>query len=314
MATVPDAPAEGNPPDFVSGFVSILGRPNAGKSTLLNALVGAKVAIVSPKPQTTRLSVQAVLHLDHAQIVFLDTPGIHEGGMALHKRMRSAVREALEQRDLLLYLVDATLPFTEEDEKATALVTGHPTPVFLVLNKIDKLRDKSALLPLIDRYRSLAEFREIVPVSGLTAEGLDTLLPAIVSMLPPGPRYFPPGFITDQPERYLAAELIREQVLTLARQEVPHAVAVFVDRWEERKDLVRIAATVVVDREGQKRIVIGSGGSMLKRVGAGARRAIERLLGRRVFLELFVKVRSGWRENADFLNEIDWRYMAGGAS
>jgi GTP-binding protein Era len=305
-ATAPDRS------NFVSGFVSILGRPNAGKSTLLNVLVGSKVAIVSPKPQTTRISVQAVLNLDNAQIVFLDTPGIHEGSLAIHKRMMSSVREALKERDLLLYLVDASLPFEEEDRQALEVISGQNAPLFLVLNKIDQLDKKEPLLGLIDRYRSLADFAGCIPVSARTSEGVDILVDEIVRCLPQGPQYFPPDFLTDQPERYLAAELIREQVLSATRQEVPHAVAVIVDEWEESKKLIRFGATIVVEREGQKRILIGSGGASLKRIGTEARLQIEALFGRKVFLQVFVKVRPGWRENAEFLNEIDWRYMAGG--
>ena len=296
---------------FVSGFVSILGLPNAGKSTLLNALVGTKLAIVSPRPQTTRVSVQAVLHREDAQVVFLDTPGIHEGSLLIHKKMMEAVREALEERDLLLYLVDAAEPMYEQDQKALEMLGGQKAPVFLVLNKIDRLRDKAALLPLIERYGGLAKFREVMPVSAITGDGLATLTEEIVKTLPPGPRYFPPDFLTDQPERYLAAELIREKVLEETRQEVPHAVAAVVEQWEDKGKLIRIAATVVVEREGQKRIVIGAGGSMLKRIGTAARQEMEALFGRKIYLELFVKVRAGWRENPEFLNEIDWRNMAG---
>jgi GTP-binding protein Era len=296
---------------FVSGFVSILGRPNAGKSTLLNALVGTKVAIVSGKPQTTRISVQAVLHLDHAQVVFLDTPGIHEGSLLIHRKMMESVREALEERDVLLYVADASEPFSEEDEKSLGLLAGNKAPVVLVLNKIDRLPDKSRLLPLIEQYRSKGEFASVIPASALTGEGLETLTEEVVKMLPEGPEYFPRDFVTDQPERYLAGEILREKVLERARQEVPHAVAVVVDQWEEKRNLIHIAATVFVEREGQKRIIIGAQGSMLKEIGTEARREIERLIGRKVFLEVFVKVRPDWRENPTFLNEIDWRNMAG---
>jgi GTP-binding protein Era len=225
--------------------------------------------------------------------------------------MMESVRDALNERDLLLYVADASEPFSEEDPKALKLVTGTKAPVVLILNKIDRLRDKASLLPLIERYREATDFAAVVPVSALTGEGLDTLQDEILRVLPAGPEYFPRDFVTDQPERYLAGEILREKVLEKTRQEVPHAVAVIVEQWEEIRKLTRISATVVVEREGQKRIIIGAQGSMLKEIGTEAREEIERLFGRKVFLEVFVKVRPDWRENAAFLNEIDWRNMAG---
>lgn len=297
---------------FVSGFVSILGRPNAGKSTLLNALVGSKVAIVTDKPQTTRTSIQGILNLPGAQIVFMDTPGVHKAEKLIHKRMMDSVRAALAERDLLLWMADATREFGEADKEAVELIRNVQAPAFLVLNKIDQVRDKGTLLPLIADYNEAAPFAETFLISALTGEGLDELRAAIVSRMPEGPQYFPPDYITDQPERFLAAELIREKVLELTRQEVPHSVAVVVDSWEEGPKLLRIAASIVVERNGQKKIVIGSGGSMLKQIGTRARQEMERIFHRRIYLELFVKVRPGWRDNPEFLNEIDWRYMAGG--
>jgi GTP-binding protein Era len=297
---------------FVSGFVSILGRPNAGKSTLLNALVGSKVAIVTDKPQTTRTSIQGILNLPGAQIVFMDTPGVHKAEKLIHKRMMDSVRAALAERDLLLWMADATREFEEADKEAVELIRNVRSPAFLVLNKIDQVRDKGTLLPLIAEYNEAAPFAETFLISALTGEGLDELRGAIVSRMPEGPQYFPPDYITDQPERFLAAELIREKVLELTRQEVPHSVAVVVDAWEEGPKLLRIAASIVVERNGQKKIVIGSGGSMLKQIGTRARQEMERIFHRRIYLELFVKVRPGWRDNPEFLNEIDWRYMAGG--
>lgn len=298
----------------VSGFVSILGLPNAGKSTLLNGLVGSKVAIVSSKPQTTRTSIQAVLTLDHAQVVFMDTPGIHEAPRLLHRRMMESVRQALADRDLLIWVVDATRPFSQEGTEALKLIAGNQARTFLVLNKIDAVREKHLLLPLIESYRVLHPFEEVLPVSALTGEGLNDLRDAILKAMPEGPQYFPPDHITDQPERFLAAELIRERVLEETRQEVPHAVAVLVDQWEESARLVRISATVFVERDGQKKIVIGVRGAVLKSIGTEARLEMERLLGKKIFLELFVKVRPNWRDNPQFLNEIDWRYMAGDES
>ena len=298
--------------EFRSGFVSVIGRPNAGKSTLLNALVGEKLAIISEKPQTTRTTVQGVANAPGAQIIFIDTPGIHKSTTLFNKRMLDTVRAALEDRDALLYVADASAPFSAEETDAIGVLKDVSTPALLVLNKIDRVADKRRLLPLIEQYKSLRDFAEYLPVSALTGEGLDRLRDAIVSRLPEGPALFPPDYLTDQPERFLAAELIREQLLRHTRQEVPHAVAVLIDRWEEDPKLTRIAATIYVEREGQKAIVIGAAGATLKKVGTLARHAIEKFLGRKVFLELFVKVQKDWRENPAFLNAIDWRAMRGG--
>ncbi len=305
------AGATESPAHFVSGFVSILGRPNAGKSTLLNTLMGTKLAIVSEKPQTTRALVQAVLTLPGAQIVFLDTPGIHKPDSLFNRRMMDAIRSALGERDLLLYLADATLPWNRADAEALELVKNAGTPVLLLLNKIDRLKDKAHLLPLIEQYKSRHDFADYMPVSALRGEGLETLRSAIVARLPQGPQYFPPDYITDQPERYLAAELIREKILSETRQEVPHAIAVLVDRWDETPKLTRISATICVERGGQKAILIGAKGSMLKKIGTLAREEMERMFSRKVFLELYVKLRPHWRENPRFLDEMDWRSMFG---
>ncbi len=296
---------------FVSGFVSILGRPNAGKSTLLNTLVGMKLAAVADKPQTTRTSIQGVLTLEGAQIVFIDTPGIHDPDTALNRRMLDTVRAALAERDLLLYLADATRPFRADDAKSAGLLKGSSTPVLLVLNKIDRLKNKAALLALIERYKSLYDFAEYIPISARTGDGIDVLRDAIVGRLPEGPPYFPPDHITDQPERFLAAELIREKILCETREEVPHAVAVVIDRWEETERLTRVLATIFVEREGQKRIVIGAKGSVMKKVGTLARQEMEQILGKKFFLEMHVKVRPKWRENPQFLDAVDWRSMVG---
>jgi len=294
-----------------SGFVSILGRPNVGKSTLLNALLGAKLAIVSDKPQTTRTAIQGVLSLPDAQVVFLDTPGIHASDSLINKRMMKQVRAALEDRDLLLFVVDSTVSFIQADEQAVDLLKKVATPALLLLNKIDRLKDKAWLLPLIEHYRALDAFQEFLPVSALTGEGLDDLRRAVVSRLPAGSPFFPPDHITDQPERFLASEIIREKILAETRQEVPHAVAVLIEHWEETPRLLRIAATVYVERDGQKAIVIGARGAALKRIGTLAREEIELLLDRKVFLELFVKVHPKWRQSPEFLDAIDWRSMVG---
>jgi GTPase len=305
-----DAPA--GKTGFRSGFVSIIGRPNAGKSTLLNALVGQKVAIVADKPQTTRISIQGVLTLPHAQVVFLDTPGIHRADTPLNKRMMGTVRAALEERDLLVFVADATKSFGEEDRQALDLLRKTATPALLALNKIDLLKDKPRLLGLIEQYRSVYEFADYLPISAAKGDGLEELQKAIVERLPRGPAYFPGDHVTDQPERYLAAELIREKVLLATRQEVPHAVAVLVDRWEQTPRITRIYATIRVERPGQKAIVIGSQGAMLKRIGSLARQEMEKLLGIRIALDLHVRVEPGWREKPAFLDALDWRSMSGG--
>lgn len=296
---------------FRSGYVSILGRPNAGKSTLLNALVGAKVAIVSEKPQTTRASLQGVVNTAGAQIIFLDTPGIHASNTLLNRRMMETVRDALTDRDVLLYLADATAGFTEKDAQALDVLRKVTTPVLLLLTKIDRVQDKRRLLPLIEQYKAAREFDEYIPVSSITLQGLDRVREEIVKRLPEGPAYFPPDYLTDQPERFLAAELIREQVLRETRQEVPHAIAVLVDEWAETPKLTRIAATIYVERTGQKAIVIGAKGAALKKIGTLARHEMERIFSRKIFLELFVKVQKDWRESPEFLKAIDWRSMTG---
>jgi GTPase len=295
---------------FVSGFVSILGRPNAGKSTLLNALVGMKVAIVADKPQTTRTTIQGVLTTAGAQIVFLDTPGIHKAETPIQKRMMHSVREALSERDLLLFLVDTTEPFSDKDRHAVDLLKKTDTPVLLVLNKTDQLRTQETVLPLIEDYRKLHDFVDFLPVSALKQSNFEALKQAIVSRLPEGPMYFPEDHITDQPERFIATELIREKILHETQQEVPHSVAVMIDRWEEAPTITRVYATIFVEREGQKGIIIGSKASMLKQIGINAREDMEKLFGMKIFLQLHVKVQPNWREKPMFLNTLDWRTMA----
>jgi len=297
---------------FRSGFVSLVGLPNAGKSTLLNALVGQKVAIVADKPQTTRTSIQGVLTLhDEAQVVFVDTPGIHRADTPLNKRMMDTVRAALEERDLLLFVADATKPFGEEDRRAIDVARKTSTPVLLVLNKVDLLKDKAVLLPLIEQYKAVFEFADFVPLSAARGTGLDELRKVILERMPEGPAYFPEDYITDQPERFLAAELIREKALHATRQEVPHSVAVEVDRWEETAQITRIYATIRVERPGQKAIVIGAKAATLKKIGTLARQEMERLFGVRIYLSLHVRVQPGWREKSAFLDALDWRTMAG---
>ena len=295
-----------------SGFVTIIGRPNSGKSTLLNALVGDKLAIVSDKPQTTRTAVQGVLTMPDAQIVFIDTPGIHESKMLINRRMMDVVRSASEQRDLILYLTDCTVPFGPPEREALGVLSKVSTPALLLITKVDLLQDKRWLLPRIDQIKALREFDDYLPVSAVKGQGMESLQQAIIARLPEGPPFFPPDYLTDQPERFLAGEMIREKILEETRQEVPHSVAVLVEKWEDTPKLTRIAATIFVERPGQKAILIGAKGAAMKRIGSAARLEIERMLARKVYLELFVKVSAEWRENEEFLKAIDWRSAGGG--
>jgi GTP-binding protein Era len=298
--------------DFRSGFVTIVGRPNAGKSTLLNKLVGEKVAIVTHKPQTTRHRIQGIVNVrprkdrPAAQIVFVDTPGIHKPDSQLGKRMMQEVYDALDSRDVILLIVDASAKFGTGDEFALDLVKRAEAPTILLLNKID-LVEKSKLLPLIDSYRQLHSFDEVIPVSARKGSGTEELLDAVAKRLPRGPKYFGGDAITDQPLRVLAAEIIREKILMHLGEEVPYAAAVLVERYEDSAKLVRISAAIYVEREGQKAIVIGKGGTMLKKIGSSARFELEKLTGTKVFLELFVKVAADWRSSKRFVDELDWR-------
>jgi GTP-binding protein Era len=341
---------------FRSGFVSIIGRPNAGKSTLLNALLGQKLAIVTHKPQTTRTRIHGVLEvplkkkakgeIGHpaAQVVLVDTPGVHKPETQLDRRMMQEVQDALESRDAVLFIVDVTHKLARaegakvtadaanagvkkitgrmamsaaEDDFALSLVKRLDCPVVLVLNKIDAVR-KEELLPLIAHWSGLHTFAEVVPISARKKEGLELLLDKIVAVLPEGQRYFPRDQVTDQPERFLVAELIREKILMLTGEEVPYAAAVVIESFIEpapgvkkMKDgklpVTKIAAAIYCERTGQKAILIGKQGAMLKAIGTAARKDIEGLLGTRVFLELFVKVQEEWRSSRGFVEELDWR-------
>jgi len=297
-------------PEHKAGFVSILGRPNAGKSTLLNALVGQKLAIVASRPQTTRTSIQGVLTLPEAQIVFLDTPGIHKSDTLLNKLMMNTVRASMDA-DAVLFVIDASAPFKEDDAQAVDLVKKIEAPVLAVFNKVDALAEKPRLLSLIERYRSIHEFADYVPVSAMKGEGLDILRSEIIKRLPEGPSLFPEEHITDQPERFMAAEILREKILHLTRQEVPHAVTVMIENWEDTPGLLRITASIYVERTGQKTILIGAGGALLKKIGTLARQEMERTFGKKIFLQTLVKVRPRWREDPEFLAASDWRKMAG---
>ena len=295
---------------FRAGFVSVVGRPNAGKSTLINALVGEKVSITARQAQTTRTSVQGVLTSKKAQIVFLDTPGIHKSDTLFNRRMMDTVRGALQDRDLILFVADGSRRIAEEDEHAVSALSKSEKCI-LVLNKIDQVEDKRHLLPVIQRYNELFPFLEAVPISARTRNGLDHLKAVIETHLPEGAALFPEDYLTDQPMRFLAGEMIRERILHNVRQEVPHAAAILIDSWEETPKLTRIAATIHVEREGQKAILVGGGGKTLKKIGTEARMELERRLETKVFLSLFVKVRPGWREDPSFLDAVDWRSMLG---
>ncbi len=294
-----------------SGFVTIIGRPNAGKSTLLNALVGEKLAIVTHKPQTTRTRIQGMVNVPKkksraaAQIVLVDTPGVHRSETSLDKKMMQEIRDAVHGCDLILMISDAT-DVPREDRFVLDLLKNSETPVFLLLNKIDRIQ-KDKLLAVIEQFRTMYEFKEIIPISALKKDGLDDLLDAVVKALPNGPEYFPKDQITDQPARFLAAEIIREQVLFETEKEVPYAAAVIIENFEEGERLTRISALIYVERDGQKAIIIGKGGAMLKKIGTAARLHIEKMLGMKVFLELFVKVKPNWRESREFIDGLDWR-------
>ena len=289
------------------GYVSIVGRPNAGKSTLLNLLVGEKLSIVADKPQTTRTLVQGVVTREEAQIVFLDTPGLHDASSKINQRLMDAAMQALEERDVIILVADATRPFSAGDEKVLNLVKNAGAPVLLVLNKIDLVTVKPKLLELLTKYQEQYEFAEYLPLSAFTSEGIGDLWKAVIGRLPEGEAIFPDDYLTDQPERFLAAELVREKVLHHTHNEVPHSVTVFVEAWEDNPTITRISATIYVERPGQKAIVIGKQGQMLKAIGSEARQDIERMLERKVFLELYVKVSENWRESTELLRSLDWR-------
>ena len=331
---------------FRSGFVSIIGRPNAGKSTLLNALLGQKLAIVTHKPQTTRTRIHGVLEVPlkkkskgepghpAAQIVLVDTPGVHKPETQLDRRMMQEVHDALESRDAVLFIVDVTHRLAKgtdnegakttgrmamsaaEDNFALSLIKKLECPVILVLNKMDAIR-KEELLPLIAHWSAQHSFADVIPISARKKEGLELLLDKIVGQLKEGQRYFPKHQLTDQPERFLVAELIREKILMLTGEEVPYATAVVIEKYEEpasmkkmrdgKLPVTKISAAIYCERVGQKAILIGKGGEMLKRIGTAARKDIESLLGTRVFLELFVKVQEEWRSSRGFVEDLDWR-------
>ena len=284
----------------------MLGRPNSGKSTLVNALVGRKVAIVSPKPQTTRLRIQGIVNRENAQIVLTDTPGIHKPASALNQQMMEEVQQSLDGVDILALVADASVEFGAGDRYALDWVRRFKGKTFLILNKIDLFRDKRKLLPRIEIYSRDHDFTEVFPVSALTGNNIPELEKSLIEHLPEGVPFFPQDQFTDQPERFLAAELIREKAILATREELPHAIAVLVDSYEETEKLLHIRATIYVERDGQKGIVIGKGGLMLKQIGTEARLELESMLGAKIFLELFVKVLPNWRDNPAIVRQLDW--------
>lgn len=292
---------------FHSGFAALVGRPNVGKSTLLNKFLGEKLAIMSDKPQTTRNKIQAVLNVEGAQIIFIDTPGIHKPKHKLGEFMVRVARNVLHEVDVILLLVEADQPPAGPgDRYIIDQLKESKTPVILVLNKID-LVAKQDLLPLIDAYRGLMDFTGIVPVSALSGDNLEQLKAEIVRYLPEGPQYYPEDMITDQPERVIMAELIREQVLHLTRDEVPHSVAVDMEEVTTRpNETVYVRATIYTERDSQKAIIVGKSGQMIGKIGTNARREMENLLGSKVFLELFVKVSKDWRNKEKTLRELGY--------
>jgi len=297
-------------PSFKSGFVAVVGRPNAGKSTLVNALVESKVSIVTPVPQTTRNRILGILHRPDAQVIFMDTPGVHKPLSRLNEQMMNYVRQALADRDLAVLIVDASEKYGRGDEFVINLLNEYSPRAILALNKTDRVH-KPDLLPLIDRYSKLYGFEEIFPISALRGEGLKELLEAVEQRLPEGPQYFPADEYTDQPERFLASEIIREKVIRHTKHEMPYVTAVLIDGFEEATLLTRLHATIVVEKDSQKPIVIGAGGARLKEIGTEARLELEKLFPPRVYLELFVKVQPQWRNNSAVIAELDYRSEGG---
>jgi len=291
---------------FRSGFVALIGRPNAGKSTLVNRLVGQKIAIVTSKPQTTRNRIQGIVSKPQGQIVFIDTPGLHEGKSALGRQMMQEVAAALEGIDVLLLMVDASRMQPHADDLLLEKAQRFRGQTILALNKVDRL-PKPKLLPLIEAFAKAFAFAAIVPISALKGDGCDELLQEILKQLPEGEPYFPEDQVTDQPERFLAAEIIREKAIQVMYHEVPYALAVVVEKFEETPKLLRIEATMNVERGSQKKILIGHKGGMLKKIGTDARKELEAILGAKIYLGLFVKVAPDWREDPQRVRELDWR-------
>ncbi|ODG91394.1 MULTISPECIES: GTPase Era [Bacillaceae] len=297
-----------NKESYKSGFVSIIGRPNVGKSTFLNRVIGQKIAIMSDKPQTTRNKIQGVFTEDDAQIVFIDTPGIHKPKHKLGDFMVKVAQDSIKDVDATLFMVNANEGFGRGDEFIIEKLQGSRSPVILVINKIDTIHPDQ-LFDLINKYKDLYQFAEIVPISALQGNNVDRLLKVIKTYLPEGPQYYPANQVTDHPERFIISELIREKVLHLTREEVPHSIAVIIEQIERRPEgnAIYVNATIVVERSSQKGIIIGKQGSMLKEVGKRARLDIENLLDTKVFLELWVKVQKDWRNRMSQLRDLGFR-------
>ena len=290
---------------FKSGFIGLIGRPNVGKSTLFNAIIGEKVSIIADKPQTTRNKITGIKNLPDAQLIFLDTPGIHKAKTPLNRAMVRTARESFNDADILLMMVEAGSGVHSQDIFLIETLAEIHIPVFLVINKID-LIEKNLLLPLIDKFRTLYNYSEIFPVSAVKGDGLDELLQTIKNNLPEGPQYFAEDTFTDATERFIAAEFIREKIMLLTSQEVPYATAVEIDAFkeDEEKNLIRISATITVEKDSQKAIMIGKKGSMLKNIGTQARLEMEKLFDSKVFLELFVRVKKDWTSSEKMLQEF----------
>src|SRR5437868_3173636 len=293
---------------FRSGFVAVVGRPNAGKSTLVNRLVGQKIAIVTSKPQTTRNRIQGIVTKPQGQIVFIDTPGLHEAESALGRQMMQEVAAALEGIDVLLLMVDASRIHPHADDLLLEKAKRFRGKTILALNKVDRL-PKPKLLPLIEAFAKSFEFAAILPISALKGDGCEELLDEIMKQLPEGQPYFPEDQITDQPERFLAAEIIREKAIQVMYHEVPYALAVVIEKYEESPKLLRIEVVMNVERDSQKKILIGHKGQTIKRIGTEARKELEAILGAKIYLGLYVKVAPGWRENPQKVRELDWRHQ-----
>jgi GTP-binding protein Era len=292
---------------FKCGFISILGRPNVGKSTLFNRILGEKIAIVTEKPQTTRNRILGIKHVEGGQMIFLDTPGLHKGRSALNQRMVQTAITSGREADVLLFVIEATSPLIEEDRQMVESLKGNQSAPFLIINKIDCVR-KETLLPIIGQYQKLHPFQAILPISAITGEGIELLLEEIMEVLPDSPPYYPEDMITDQTERFLISEVIREKVIEQTFQEIPYTTAVTIESFKEHpeKNLVVIQATIHVERISQKKILIGKGGQKLKQIGEMARKAMEAFLEKKVFLELWVNVEKNWTQDPPALNRLGY--------
>jgi GTP-binding protein Era len=292
---------------FKSGFISILGRPNVGKSTLFNRLLGDKIAIIAEKPQTTRNRILGIKHVEGGQLIFLDTPGIHPARSELNQRMVRIAIASGRDADVVLFLIEAASRFVEKDQRMIESLTGSKGVPFLVINKMDLVKRKN-LLPIMDQYQKLHPFKEIIPISAMTGEGIDILLEEILRVLPESPPYYPEDMVTDQTERFWVSEIIREKVIHQTYQEIPYSTAVTIEEFKEHfeKKLVVIKATIHVERDSQKKILIGRGGEKMRRIGEAARKEVEAFLGIRVFLELWVTVERNWTQNPQALNRLGY--------